>query len=76
MKKDYEKNMAECSGRRTSMVGDHKLRESLADLTDGGARCQKQMNTGAMGGDAVRVPTRWVTGPSVTRIPSGRRNSV
>lgn len=49
MKKDYEKNTAECSGRRTSMVGDHKLRESPADLTDGGARCQKQMNTGAMG---------------------------
>lgn len=49
MKKGYEKNMAECSGKRTSMVGDHKLGESLADLTDGGARCQKQMNTGAMG---------------------------
>lgn len=48
MKKGYEKNMAECSGRRTSMVGDHKVGESLAELTDG-ASGEKQMNTGAVG---------------------------
>ena len=49
MKKGYEKNMAESSGRRTSMAGDHKVGGSLADLTNGGARCLKQMNTGAVG---------------------------
>lgn len=61
MKKGYEKNMAESSGRMTSMAGDHKVGGSLADLTNGGARCVKQMNTGAVGWDALRVATRWVT---------------